>query len=73
MNALRLKEKKVLFDPDRCLGCGVCVHKCKQNAIYLKHREGTQNFPKDGRDLVIRLLIERGLDPDEAFRKNFIS
>jgi ferredoxin len=73
MNALELVDKKVVFDAERCLGCGVCVHKCKQNAISLVHREGNQNFPKDGRDLAIRLLVERGLDPGEAFRKNFIT
>ena len=73
MKALELVDKKLVFDPERCLGCGVCITKCKQNAIYLEHREGKQNFPKDGRELVMRLLIERGLDPNEAFRKNFIT
>ncbi|HEC37005.1 MAG: Ferredoxin [Candidatus Lokiarchaeum sp. GC14_75] len=72
MNAIELKDKKVIFDPERCLGCGVCVYKCKQNATYLKHREGEQNFPKDGREQVTRYLTERGLDPNESFRKNFI-
>ncbi|MBY8990882.1 MAG: 4Fe-4S binding protein [Candidatus Lokiarchaeota archaeon] len=72
MKALELVDKKLVFDRERCLGCGVCVNKCKQKAIYLEHREGKQNFPKDGGELVMRLLIERGLDPNEAFRKNFI-
>ena len=72
MNALELKDKKVLFDPDRCLGCGVCVHKCKQNAIYLVQREGEQEIPKTGTELVIKLLTERGQDPNDVFRKNFI-
>jgi Fe-S-cluster-containing hydrogenase component 2 len=73
MGAIKVEEKKAIFDQERCLGCGVCVHHCKQNAIYLVHREGKQNFPKDGRELVIRLLVERGLDPNKAFRKNFIT
>jgi NAD-dependent dihydropyrimidine dehydrogenase PreA subunit len=73
MNALELKDKKVLFDPERCLGCGVCVHRCKQNAIYLVHREGEQDFPNNGTDQVIKHLTERGLDPNEVFRKNFIT
>jgi len=72
MNALELKDKKIFFVPERCLGCGVCVHKCKQNAIYLKHREGEQDYPNNGTDQVIKHLTERGLDPNEVFRKNSI-
>ncbi|MFX0081069.1 MAG: 4Fe-4S binding protein [Candidatus Hodarchaeota archaeon] len=72
MNALELKDKKVLFHPDRCLGCGVCVHKCKQNAIYLVHREGEQDFPKDPREEGIRFLKERDLDPMDVFTKNML-
>jgi len=71
-NALELQEKKVLFDPERCLGCGVCVHKCKQNAIYLVRREEEQDISKNGMEEAIKHLTERGLDPNEVFRKNYI-
>ncbi|MFX1521998.1 MAG: 4Fe-4S binding protein [Promethearchaeota archaeon] len=73
MNALKVDNKKLLFDHERCIGCGVCAHKCKQNATYLIHREEDQDFPKDPRDQVVRFLKERGLDPNKVFRENFIT
>jgi len=60
----------LLFNPERCLGCGVCVHKCKQHAAFLIHRDGEQDFPKDPREQAIRFLKERGLNPQEIFKKN---
>jgi len=70
MNALELKDKKVIFEPERCIGCGVCVYKCNQDAIYLVHREKEENIPKNGTEQVIRYFTERGQDPSEAFKKN---
>lgn len=70
MKALEVKDKKLLFNPERCLGCGVCVHKCKQHAAFLIHRDGEQDFPKDPREQAIRFLKERGLNPQEIFKKN---
>jgi len=72
MKALELEDKKVIFNPERCIGCGVCAHKCKQNASYMVHRDGEQDIPKDPREQGMRFLTERGLDPGEVFRKNFI-
>ncbi len=73
MKALELKDKKVIFTPELCLGCGVCAHVCKQDATYLVHREGEQDFPKDPREQAIRFLKERGLDPMDVFKKNILS
>jgi Pyruvate/2-oxoacid:ferredoxin oxidoreductase delta subunit len=72
MNALELNDKKVSFNSERCLGCGVCVHKCRQKAIYLVHREGEQDIPKDPREQGIRFLKERDLDPMKTFTKNML-
>ena len=72
MKALRVENKKLLFDPERCIGCGVCVHKCKHNASRLVHREGEQDFPKDPREQGMRFLKERGLDPMDAFNRNML-
>ncbi|GAG74114.1 unnamed protein product, partial [marine sediment metagenome] len=59
-----------IFDPERCFGCGVCVHKCPQEACYLIHRDEEQDFPKDPREQSSRFLRERGHDPLEIFKKN---
>ena len=72
MKALKLEDKKVIFEPERCIGCGVCVHKCPEEAIYLVHRDEDQIIPKSQRDQGILLLKERGLDPMDVFKKNFI-
>jgi Fe-S-cluster-containing hydrogenase component 2 len=72
MNALKVDNKTLLFDPERCIGCGVCAHKCKHDATYLVHRDGEQDFPKDPRDQGMRFLKERGINPMEAFKKNML-
>jgi ferredoxin len=57
---------------EECIGCGVCVDKCKQNAIYLVHRDEEHKIPKDGTEQAIRYLIERGLDANEIFKKKLL-
>ena len=61
MDAIQLKfstkstnkfRKAVVVDTDLCIGCGVCVHKCKTRSITLKRREETTQPPKTSRELV---------------------
>ncbi len=61
MDAIQLKfstkstnkfRKAVVVDTDLCIGCGVCVHKCKAKSITLKRKEETTRPPKTGRDFV---------------------
>ncbi|MHA2394133.1 MAG: 4Fe-4S binding protein [Promethearchaeota archaeon] len=72
MKALKVNDKKLLFEPERCIGCGVCAHKCKHDAAYLIHRQGEQDFPKDPREQGMRFLKERGIDPMKAFIRNML-
>ncbi len=60
MDAIQLKfstqstnkfRKAVVVDTDLCIGCGVCVHKCKTKSITLKRKEETTQPPKTVRDL----------------------
>ncbi len=67
---LERKGKEYVFRPDKCLGCGVCVHKCPAQAISLKHRNDEFDFPEKMSDLGQRILEERGFDSIEVFRKN---
>jgi ferredoxin len=55
MDAIQLKfsakatnkfRKAVVVDTDLCIGCGVCVHKCKTESIMLKRREEVTRPPK---------------------------
>jgi NAD-dependent dihydropyrimidine dehydrogenase PreA subunit len=45
-NALtyNLSLKRVVADLDKCYGCGVCTHACKNEAIYLKPRKDVPGF-----------------------------
>ncbi len=40
-------RKAPLVDEELCIGCGVCVHKCKKKAITLTRRKETIPPPKD--------------------------
>jgi formate hydrogenlyase subunit 6/NADH:ubiquinone oxidoreductase subunit I/DNA-binding Lrp family transcriptional regulator len=72
MKALKVENKKLLFNSERCIGCGVCAHRCKHDATYLVHREGEQDFPKDPREQGMRFLKERDIDPMDVFKQNMI-
>ena len=63
MDAIQLKfnrkatnkwRKAVEVDPELCIGCGVCVVKCKPKSIMLKKKpeEEWTEPPKTGRDMV---------------------
>ena len=63
MDAIQLKfnpkatnkwRKAVEVDPELCIGCGVCVVKCKPKSIMLKKKPEAEwtEPPKTGRDMV---------------------
>jgi ferredoxin len=43
--AMRLKDKKVMFDSDKCIGCGQCAFQCPQNNIELYPNERMVYLP----------------------------
>jgi len=71
MDAIEVVDKQVSFTPEKCIGCGVCVHKCPKDALYLIHREGEQDYPEDPRETATRMLSERGHNPMESFKNNY--
>ena len=36
--ARKINEQNLVFNPNQCFGCGICVSKCPNNAIILKRR-----------------------------------
>jgi len=66
-----IEDKKVLFTPERCIGCGVCINKCPQDASCLEYRGENQDYPKNPRETAERFLKERGKEPMEVFKKNY--
>lgn len=47
-------------DEEICLGCGVCAHFCPSGAIEMKEREKRILPPKTYKDLINRLMKEKG-------------
>jgi electron transport complex protein RnfB len=63
MEALRLEDspeatnkkgKVALLDPDKCIGCGVCVYKCATQSLILERKEETYDPPEDVREWMER-------------------
>jgi ferredoxin len=68
MEALRLEsspeaknktDKAAVLDPEKCIGCGLCAHKCPTNSLVLQRREKTQDPPLDLRDYMPRVFSEK--------------
>jgi len=49
-----------VLDPDRCLGCGVCVDRCRFDALELVPREQRSYTPRTTLDRMIAMALERG-------------
>jgi electron transport complex protein RnfB len=62
MDAISLKEDKVVLDLDRCIGCGVCVTTCLTDSLRLvrKPESEQRDVPRTFRDTMVRLLKVRG-------------
>lgn len=61
MNAVASGEESMSIDPKRCIGCGVCLSTCRQDAISFVEREDVAVPPRDSKDTLNRILMERGL------------
>ena len=59
MGAILYKEKKAHVDLIRCIGCGLCVTTCKDEAIKLKRKSDIYIPPDTTEDLMDRLMEER--------------
>jgi len=56
------------YDADRCIGCGVCVHKCPTQSLWLVRRSGAEeDIPERPFDAGSRMLQERGRDFSKVF------
>ena len=74
MNAIELQslpdaENKhgtaAVVDPELCIGCGVCAHKCPTQSIRLARRSEDEYFPVTEREMAEQMAAERGINPFE--------
>lgn len=56
----RTPDEVAVFDPARCIGCGLCVTGCPESAIELVRREGVPEPAPTGRDVGLKILTEKG-------------
>jgi MinD superfamily P-loop ATPase len=62
MEALQLRDGKVILDVDRCIGCGLCVSTCPTGSLALSRKRASEQprVPQDYPRALIRLARERG-------------
>ena len=62
MEAFHLENKKAVLDPDRCIGCGLCVTTCPTHSLSLVRKPEDQqpHIPKDIKETLIHLGKVRG-------------
>jgi Fe-S-cluster-containing hydrogenase component 2 len=59
MDARSMVDDIATVDLDRCIGCGLCVTTCEQNAIELKKKEKETVPPKDHDSLYKKIMMEK--------------
>jgi formate hydrogenlyase subunit 6/NADH:ubiquinone oxidoreductase subunit I len=60
IKAIRMEGDDPVVDEELCLGCGVCAHFCPIGAMQMTEREKKVIPPKTYKDLMIRLMKEKG-------------
>jgi Fe-S-cluster-containing hydrogenase component 2 len=56
----RPKRTVARLDVDRCLGCGVCIRACREEALTLAVRGPRRLTPLNGAHRAVLMAIERG-------------
>ena len=61
MDAIKLDDDYSEIIEGRCIGCGVCIPTCPEDAISLKAKTGLEAPPVDFEETFQRIRAERGL------------
>ena len=60
IKAIRMEGDYPVVDQEYCLGCGVCAHFCPSSAMKMEERERKIIPPKTYKELMVRLMKEKG-------------
>jgi Fe-S-cluster-containing hydrogenase component 2 len=58
VSALSIEKDHLKIDQNKCLGCGLCVPSCSENALHLEIRENPQKIFKDNSALYRNIYAE---------------
>jgi ferredoxin len=67
------KRKKAWLNEDACLGCGVCVSNCSQDAIQLESRPERVLTPLSTTHRTVVMAIERGMLQNLIFNNHALT
>lgn len=56
--ATNKKGEAAVPDPEMCIGCGVCVYKCKSQSLKLEQREVVHDAPRTGKDFAMQFMMD---------------
>ena len=62
MEAIDIIDEIAIINLDRCIGCGLCVTTCPEEALSLVKKSDDRQYlpPKTGMETYIRIAQERG-------------
>ena len=60
IKAIKMEGDYPVVNEEFCIGCGVCAHFCPSGAMRMAEREKKVIPPKNFKDLMIRLMEEKG-------------
>ena len=60
MGAVKVVEDMATVDPNRCIGCGLCVTTCEAEAIRMVPREQASKPPSTISEMGIKIATEKG-------------
>lgn len=60
IKAIKMEGDYPVIDEEFCIGCGVCAHFCPSGAMRMEEREKKVIPPKNFKELMIRLMKEKG-------------
>ena len=67
VSAQRKSDMRPEFDEERCIGCGVCAHSCRVDALEMERTNQPRYVPANTLDRALRMAIERGKLPHLLF------
>lgn len=60
MNAIEMKDDIAVVTQEKCIGCGLCVTACPVEAIVLTRKDDPPEVPATGREMLGKVLAEKG-------------